>query len=587
MKRRLLTLLALSVLFSLSFAMTRADEIPADSYAKYFPADTFAYFEMRDVPATVGRLSSTALIQMFNDPEIKMFIESLSEALGDEVGTFDLKSIEALFEKAQLAFKGSMCIAMPRVSQQDKTSRIIIIAEIKPDAAQAVTEFLEYIKGIVMPDEEELVVTDRVISETKVTVYKQNAEANDDESVCLAMTDKHAILTLGVDTMTVMLGNMAAPPKDSLTTYDKFVETYKAVRSPDAFFYYDMIQYYDLTAPAMQLLQTMPILEKYYNFFKDFILAQGVGMSFDDGKIIEEGHSLLNINERTKLTAMMSKHKTTCKTAEVMPRECMFYASIALPFADFAQEEGLLGDDVIPENFRAYENNMMLSFKEDILPALGNEVGIYVSMQFLMPEFLVAIEVKNEEVIKKALTGLDMLLGGSVSVTEFQEQTLYTYGAAAMPGMQFAASACNGYLFIGLIGAVKSAIVQKGKKLSENEKFNSYKSIMDGFDTSMFVYVDVPNIMGFAYDNLIPFVQAYLAQLPEFDPTTVPTRNTLLQHLTPYVCAYGFTSNAMRIKSSGFFSLTLLTMASVFAQGLQLMPQAPAIPVDNPPPDLF
>jgi hypothetical protein len=201
------------------------------------------------------------------------------------------------------------------------------------------------------------------------------------------------------------------------------------------------------------------------------------------------------------------------KLPEVAPDGALAFLS----FKDLESQLSKLRDvfaQVEPEierDIARFENEIGVSFEEDIGPLLAGEGALYVRKGALIPEVTLLLEIENEE---QAMATLDDLVEGlSEPLGLGQAQTTEIEGVEARqvdisPPLSLYYSAFDGRLVVTTQRAGIIALREEGDRLSDDDLFR------DALEDS-----DMPDeTVGFAYVNLreaIPYALGFFAAMEE------------------------------------------------------------------------
>ncbi len=587
---RRISLLAL-LLFLAATAMMEApaDKPGENSFCRILPADSFLYLEVKDIGGTLQRKDSLAVVKFLADEEIKAFIDELEKAVAGKTGTNPSDYVNDFTEAVSLfgeGLKGEMCITMPPLPE-GKPKGFAFLAHYDPAKIGNVKDAIEDLALLFSGGEDIGLTFDaKDVNGIQATVA---GAADKPVKIVYAVVKDTLVFTTSEDLFTTYAGYLTKPPEKTLADNPDFLKIYEQAAARDLFWYYDNLQLQKIMEPFLQMAEQMgavtplggllEISRKYSRLAR----GMGCGMSFEGDDVLENIYSTVNPEaDKDALEFVRKWGSLSCsmKTAKFIPKDAIFYMASAAPFDSiYAMLEGLLPDE-FKDKLMEIENQLMLSIKDDVIPAFGQEMGMYFTMQFIAPSFLVALEVKNNDTIQTLLTSLKQVVP---SLTE-EEIAGVKVLRLAVPnvGIQAGVALHDGFLIFGTVNALRFAITGKGENITANEGYQDILKMTKGVQkVSGIVYLDTKVVMGLLYDNFIRLAQAQLAQMEDFDPATIPSRDAFVDYMRPMGGYFTYESDVSHVAFKGMFPFLSLNAINPLIYGLGVI-RMPQMPQDQP-----
>ena len=577
-KKTLAVTLLLVLAFTFTFTLQpSADELPAESYAKYFPADTFVFAEFKNISESLTRLKELSLYKLGKDEEVQDFVNEIVKLMNraaDEDGEDEIPLSEKIEDYLKLfgaGVKGKAFMAISHIKPEEKDVRVIMGAEINEQTKPAMQAFFEKAKNEAIEQSEGDVLFNTFTYEGYEVTSISAEDAEENETAYFVMTEKLAFLAIGKKSLESFLANLKTPLENSLYANPKFVKLYKKVHSKEMFWYSDMQQYFAIVSRSLDMVAgQFEFIKPIFTALTNMTSSMGGGVSFEGVNIIDEMVSLMNMDENApKLQTILASMQISCemKSAHIMPKNSMIYFSAAVPVEEAYQDVMSFVGPMIEEQVKEIENTLMLTLKDDILPAFGNEIGFAGSFSYLTPDILITMELKKPEVIEKVLSALQAF-PQMIPIEEIVYLDKYKLYVMELPNAgtmgQIALAVKDNWLYIGLSQSVQSALVREGDSLATNLEYQKALSTAGQMKINGMTFVDVKNILSVAYDTGMPFLQSYLAAKPEFDPTTIPSKEAITANLVPFAAFYNYSADHTKLRSTGPFPYSAFQLLSLF-----------------------
>ncbi|GAB4150158.1 MAG: hypothetical protein Kow00107_00630 [Planctomycetota bacterium] len=594
-KTSILAVLIGLVLFMSVATSPTADELPADSFAKYMPADTLMFCEFKDVKASLERADQLAIVRMFTDPEIKDFVNEIVKLMereaGDEAAVEGKGIVDKGKEYSELmkqAFTGRIAIALTSVNPEKKEFKAIMLAAMTPESKPKFDELLSKAfadmeaKGETPPQ-----VVEMTIEDTAVRAYKEKDDTPDNETVYLALTDEYMAVTAGKASMEDFLRGRKTPINNPLSANPKFLKSYKAVRSQELFWYADYKAYVKMIQPIMDMTAAgNPIANNIFNATSGILDCMAGGLSFDGLKTVDEMVVFLGETKLKYIESMKGK-RNSMKTAALMPKNSMVYGSVVLDMSAVYDDLLAMLGPAVEEQIKEYENMLMMSFRDELMPAFGEEIGGYFTFANMTPEFLLAIELKQPEVVEKALGSIEGIMPElPIEKRQFQGSTIRVIQQPGM-GMEIGVAIKDNWLMIGLLPSLQGAMTRADANLTNNPDFIEGMKDSAGLPANSVVFIDLKSLMGLGYDYGMMFAQTLLAQYPEFDPATIPSKEAFTGKMMPWMM-FGWTAQdgTSGLKVTGPIPYSIYMMANIAVMSAFTL-AVPAEAEEEQPEDIF
>ncbi|MFA4986227.1 MAG: hypothetical protein WC712_06560 [Candidatus Brocadiia bacterium] len=544
MLQRSLSMLLLATLFTITIMATPyADEMPGESMSKMVSAEAVFFLELNDLHKSLERAKDLSIVKLFNDPEVQALFEGLKSMKEQEVDDF-LTKFQDYTTRIAEAFSGRAMICIPRIDMEQKLIEVVAAASVAPGKEAEAKALFELLISAMMNDPKN---QDKITTEdfggVQVTIMRAKPEQEEKMNVCLAMHKNQAIVTLGSQTMKDYLGYFEVPPARPLFDLPAFAKLYKAVSCKEVFWFVDANAAIKMFARIFDFVpagnaEILDVVKGLMDKFSTLISYAAGGITFD-GEMMNDEIAVQYTPAAMQLKSITSMRGSVCelKTAKFVPENALYYTATRINWVDtYSDFEGMLPESW-REQIKNIENSLMLSLKDEILPALGDEYCSYFTMQGIMPSSLYAIELKNPEVIAKVLAGLNTVVPYPIQEVDFREHKIYKLSmGGGVPG-PFAATTIwgfaihDGYLLAGYFNTVQAVISHTGKDITANPEYQ--KALLATPPKTGFIFLDVKNLFGWIYDTVLPFLQPMLAQNPNFDPALLPSRDAILGYLQP------------------------------------------------------
>ncbi len=571
MKRRL-SMLALLFVFSFAvFSATSADELPEKSFAKFMPANMLFFLETQDLAKSSERFKELSIYKMFQDPQIKEFFNALKAlAPGNKMAEAEenLEMVKKMLERAAELFKGHAFIGIPPINAENFEFGFYAGVELTEGRLDDSKKFIEDLVQLIKTkaNAEEL----QFVAEEHDGVAINSIKINEDERVpqfCYALVNDSLVFGLGMGAIKKLVDALKNPPAESLYTSPDFVKTYKMSRCSEMFWIADYQNYFETIQKMMAMMPPTPfdttlLIDK----IKKTMSKIAGGTSFV-GEDIEEDVVLL-IPSADEFRTMKTQMGKTCSfaSAKLMPKDAILFGAGIFP------AEALYDDiyEFLPDEIKDYiaiiQQQFMVDIRNEIIAALGEEFGMYLDMKSIMPDFMLAMAVKDKEAI---INALQILIGNfqlPVNEVQYKEQTLYMIN---LPGLAIGYTFYSDFLILGSMNAVKSAIGRQANTIKDNPLFAEMMQLGGGKVVSG-GFMDLRRGFEIAYSQGMPFLQMYLANNPEFDPTIIPTADVFSQYIRPVVMSSYMADNVAYTKVKGVMPIGTLCGMSMMIGTLSL-----------------
>ncbi|MDZ7815113.1 MAG: hypothetical protein U5N86_03630 [Planctomycetota bacterium] len=547
----------------------RADELPENSFAKFLPENTLFYMEADDISASYERMKELALYKMITNPEMKLFFDNLAkmaedEAMGDFVEEDEegepgeeksfLEKFHAYLDLLNLAASGKMYMAVTDYVKSENEMHAFMAMDITQETKPHMVKFIQKAIDDIQKMDEEVISFNETINEVAFTVIGDD-EDKKNENLYIGITDKHAVFAFGKKSAERFLHYTSNPPEKSLHAKADFVDCYKNVASKEMFFYTDVGKIFQMADVAnMAAAGPQPqFMKKFMDSLMNLYKGMGAGVSFQGRAVVDELYGTLGKVEWESIQ-QMGQFPCSFKSASLMPKDAMLYAGFSLPMDALYNDIIKYFGEAVQGKITEFENLTMLSMKDEIVKALGNEVGLYAAFSGLSPNFLAVVEVRDAVVVNQIVSeeGLAALFPGmQFSKSVLNEADVFTL---AMPGgPPMALTVYNDWLMFGTLTAVKDGMLrQEPNSLQVNENFRDSMAYRAGMEniSSMF-FLDTKAAFSALYDNAMPFAQSKLAQNPNFDPAAFPSKDAFVGDMIPMVFFGEMKNNAFKMRSAG------------------------------------
>ncbi|MFA4987517.1 MAG: hypothetical protein WC712_13120, partial [Candidatus Brocadiia bacterium] len=232
MLRRTFAIALLTAVFCCTLSVPKADEPPADSLAKYLPAETFVYVEAPDFGGLLKRSHDLAVAKVFEE---KGLLQAILDSYGAEgeprihLDAFS-KAVTELAPGLSSTFTGRAELAV--ILRPDKTSAMILsfrVAEGREvQAAAAVEEIAKrLVEQIVTGVALTIVRTD--FAGAKLLAVSKVDRQSEENIPWLCAAGGYCFLTTSKKDMCTMLDLLAAPPAQNLLGLPAYRSAYASV----------------------------------------------------------------------------------------------------------------------------------------------------------------------------------------------------------------------------------------------------------------------------------------------------------------------------------------------------------------------
>lgn len=578
----------LIALVALMATVTRpgADELPAESFAKMLPADTFVFAEFNNVPDSIARARDLAIVKMWKDPEIADFFDAIMKIAQDEEDEEQnpLDKANEYMELTQAAFSGKVAIAVTKVDTEAKEFKVVMAATLNAESKPKAQALVDKIIADIMEEADEKPVIDDFDFGGHSGKSFRKEGSPDKQAVYCVLSDKFFVLTMGRAAMEDFINNANIPPASSLYNHDRFVKAYKAVQCREMFWYADYSEYMKLLDPMVDMVAAqMPWYRNMMDMTSKMMTVMAGGLTFDGERTLDDMVVFLGEQKLKYLEAMKGK-RNSFKSAKIMPKNALAYMSIVTDMSAIYEDVFAMLGPAIADSIAEFENSTQMTLKDEILPAFGEEFAGYFNFVNMSPEFMMAVELRKPEVVDRLLDAVATMVPVPLEKKAFQEHTIRLIQQPGM-GMEIGIAITAEWLLIGDLQSIQAALNRGEDNFSNNEEFVKGMREVANKPVSTAAYIDLKSIMGIAYDYGMMFGQAMLAQYPEFDPALIPSREAFTARMMPWVITAWVEEETSGAHISGPIPYSVYTMISMMAATFMftLVPADDmAEPVDEP-----
>ncbi|MFA4986226.1 MAG: hypothetical protein WC712_06555 [Candidatus Brocadiia bacterium] len=564
-----------------------ADEMPSGSITKYLPANTIFVAEFNDFKSSYTRAQELGVVKMMNDPEVKAFFESLqgmnpNNAQDMEKFSELIKFFQEIEPLAAGLFKGYGSLAVVTANQKEKSAYAVLAVQIEQgkgaEGAELIKKILEKVTQL-NPDKQMDIKTE-TIGKYEATRIAENGEKPDNEAGYYTFTDNYFILGVGKTSLVTALEAMDAPPAEPMSAKPELLKAYSMHKSKEGFFFLNLKALCDLMTEQAEP-ERVEDLAKMKEVVR-FVPAISGGMTFDGPNFDEQ--LILHFGDVPEFAMVRSLQAKALSfaTASLMPKEPMFYGAMSMSAAEILEDL----PKIIPNaaqmeaGFAMVEQATGISVRDKLLPAIGDEVGFYVTMAGMMPEYLAVVTLNDPVIVSTMLDGLVAIPDGPVTeVGTFKDHKLFAAGAGQ--GNPNAPVFCvhQNFLLVGGMLALKNTINRNPEaSLATNDTF---KEALAGFgDTkhNAFVFFDTKKAFDAAY-NFVPMVAGPMA-------ANLPAKEVFTQYITPQAFSFKVNGDHAILRARGFLPGSVILMGAGAAMffSASRMERRPPPDGDFPPP---
>ncbi|MFA4987191.1 MAG: hypothetical protein WC712_11445 [Candidatus Brocadiia bacterium] len=511
MYRRIFAIALLTAVFCCTISVPRADEPPADSLAKYLPADSTFYCLLPDTGSTLTRIKELALYKFIEEGKLlKEGADSANKFLssGGFPG-FDVERVMALIAEARdplaAAFTGRAEIAIPEYVRDSPS--IVFAFKVQDGcddkAREALTLILEKLGKSTTPPG----ILNASTSEYKgVNLTALMDSRNPQESECpwLCVTNGFALFAIGKATICGMVDRLAQPPERNLLGLASFRKGYSAATYKDLWSYVSVGSALRNSPEMSQEIASF--LGKETGGFENASIFYGVslnGLYVEDELLVELNGGAWPV----PFDLLSSESPCACASASLFPEDTAFYVCHSMTPASLieaARRAGYFGLDVEALKKREFD------VESDLMPLLGPEVGMGSIVRSLLPLSAYAFEMKDPEKVKTMLSdmagrmkdvfGEPTTYNGSWLVASKSLRIPWTYAACAI--------ALKGkWLLIGPLEIIKVLADANGGDLSANRDYVSAVPPLLSGQPQTAGFVNFRSLVRVFYPILLQFLQ--------------------------------------------------------------------------------
>ncbi|MFA4987085.1 MAG: hypothetical protein WC712_10905 [Candidatus Brocadiia bacterium] len=512
MFRRTFAIALLTAVFCCTLSIPKADEPPADSLAKFLPADTILYVDVPDLMATGARAKEAAISRLMEEGDLmKTINEALDNALAEEdnppVNFAKVSELwEALGPRLQTCLTGRAALTIPAI-QGDMPVLLVAfkVADGKDKDAEALLrEFTaKFVETVLPPDAATIEESEYKGARLLGILDKKNP--HDDEVPWSCVSGGYILVALGRSAMNWMLDALANPPAENLLGAPAFRKSYAAVKGVDLHLYFSFGS----------------LLRNFEDFRSDMTHEMGPdAVACLENATVSYGMTLNKLAVEDELCASLDGKQwpfpidlfsdTACRAAaaKLFPEDTSGIVCVSLdaskllrlrPFGDGVDSLAQAGIDV----------------EGGLVPLLGPEVALGVIARGSIPTGMIAVELKDAKAAKDWFTNLTAVEAEWFNdPVEVAGGTLFSYKARKRDFLDLprelrplAFGVMDGWLLYGPVVTVKNQMASKATSLAENADFTAAVPPMLQRQPQVLAFVNFRSIVKYYYPLLVAQIQ--------------------------------------------------------------------------------
>ncbi|MFA4987088.1 MAG: hypothetical protein WC712_10920 [Candidatus Brocadiia bacterium] len=567
MTRRLFATALLTAVFCCTLSVPRADEPPADSLAKYLPAETLMYVEAGDIGSTLARVGKTAVAKLMAEGDLwKMVCERLTAALPfAETPEVDFGKIATLFvglePQMSSAFTGQAEISLPEAP--DGVPLLLAafrVAEGKDAEANAIIkEIASRLSDGVLP-ECRLVVEKADYRGTTILGILDVEDPQDEAGSWFCVSGGFALVSFGKSAMCWILDKIAAPPAENLLNLAAFRENYASVASKDIRGYFSCASMMRKEEGFRAFIGNLVGRENTQCFENATFLD---GMSFNELAIEDE--LLVSLGGKQwpfPVDTFPSDAPCLAASAALFPADtaCYICANISpVRILELISRAGAKGgiDDLKQKG---------IDIEGGLIPLLGNEVALGIVARSGIPTGMIAVQLKDTPAALQWFKSLVMAENEALGdPMEYGGATLFPYRPQVrdfldlpreIGTMAFAVK--EGWLLYGPVLTLKNQLTSKAAGLPENADFASTIPPMLKRKPQIVAFANLRSITEQYYLLLVNGI-AGAGDKGEEIAAAMPSQDRVKELAIPIAACASVASDGCRLFSSGSEAITAIS----------------------------
>ena len=506
MKRSML-ILFFALLFTSVLSFSQADILPADSFAKYLPADTSFYIVGKDFQATETRIKELAMYKFGTSPLIEPLLKSLSK----EAGNYSkiTQSTDVLMKLFDIAnplltkLEGSIEFAGNVEKQFDKNPQIALSCNMKDLTEEEVITALKLLLvGFPqllqqLPDADLPFKEINLVEEERFGVKAYRIAPNYGGEVEPEMLPGQQYIFFNQGRMIFVsndkffeqiVKNMNEPLENSLATDGKFRTCYETEKGKELFTYINP----SFTDKLGENIAPMGISQ--------YINAICSSLTFNGADIEESQTIFSDFIANIPPAAILAESRVKMEATKFLPNSPYAFAAINLP--PFETYGAMLR--MIPQ-VGGFDNMIQqaigVSPIDDILPMIGTEINIYHAASGVTQHAIAALELTDAAGLKAIIDQITAIeeLGLFKKSRYIDSYDMYYYKKS--PNLYPIALAFReNYLLIGDIQTLKKALkITPELSLASDQAFHTSVSHYEQQGSNILLFGDSKKLIQFGW----------------------------------------------------------------------------------------